>query len=229
MILIVVLLFQFSNFKAIYAFDEFDVRNYLEIREKSWPEWNIPSLRFSDTSKDLIYPDWFEGNWLVTSINLNKENEKPIQYEVSFYRNHEGKIVGDRKKNSESLGKAILGDDLIKVKVDPQSFNNQITFLKGNQYIESRINYRKQILDDQLFLADEFVIQNVHIPGASRLNQVETMSRFELCKKFEKDLSKNNDICGFQYLNTYGSKVGDQSLNSVTSNKFELHFKFIGN
>ena len=47
--------------------------------------------------------------------------------------------------------------------------------MSNNEYIESRIKERTQVFDDDLFFADEFVIQTVHNPEASRINQVEVM------------------------------------------------------
>ena len=61
--------------------------------------------------------------------------------------------------------------------------NNQITYLKDDFYIDSRITGRNQIQDDDIFFADELVIQTAHKPGASRVNQVETISKFQKCSK----------------------------------------------
>ena len=45
-------------------------------------------------------------------------------------------------QNSESIGKAIFGETLIKVVNDPQSINNQITYLKMILYRFK--NYREK-------------------------------------------------------------------------------------
>ena len=57
-----------------------------------------------------------------------------MTYSVNFYRNESGEIIGDRSRNAESIGKAIFGNRLRKVKNDPKSFNNQITYLSENEY-----------------------------------------------------------------------------------------------
>ena len=100
------------------------------------------------------------------------DSEEPVIYKVNFFKNDSDLIVGNRAKNSESLGKAIFGDTLLKVVNDPKSFNSQITYLKDDFYINSRITGRTQIQDNDIFFADELVIQTDHIPGASRVNLV---------------------------------------------------------
>ena len=114
---------------------------------------------------------------------------------------------------------------------DPKSINQQITYLKDDLYIDSRITGRNQIQDDDMFFADELVIQTLHKPGASRVNQVETISKFQKCNRHNSN-SENTlkpNICGFQYIATYGSKVGDPSVHAIKTSKFKLSFEFIEN
>ena len=216
---------------SAFALSDSNVREFLDNRENLWPELYLPNFQISDTSKDLIYPNWFEGDWLVTSEDLIHESEEPIMYEVNFFKNNLNEVIGNRAKNSESIGKAIFGNTLIKVVNDPQSFNNQITYLKDDFYIDSRITGRNQILDNDIFFADELVIQTSHKPGASRVNQVETLSKFKKCEPFNLKVKNNQkaDICGIQYIASYGSKVGDPSVHAIKTNKYKLIFKFIGN
>ena len=211
------------------ALNDTNVRDFLENRENQWPEIYLPSLKFSDTSKDLIYPKWFEGNWLVTSENLINLSEKPVVYKVNFFKNASNEVIGNRAKNAESIGKAIFGNNLIKVVSDPQSINNQITYLRDDLYIDSRITERNQVQDNDIFFADELVIQTAHKPGASRINQVETISKFKKCSedKLETIESKKPTICGVQYVASYGSKVGDLSVHAIKTNKYKLKFEFI--
>ena len=67
------------------------------------------------------------------------------------------------------------------------------------------------------------------MPGASRINQVETISKFQKCS--EEKLGGNNlekpEICGVQYVASYGSKVGDPSIHAIKTNKYKLRFEFI--
>ena len=227
--LILFLTFQVIFLESSFALVDSNVRQFLENRLNQWPEIYLPNFKFSDTSKDLIYPKWFEGSWLVTSQDIFNESEEPVMYQVNFYKNDSDLIVGNRAKNSESIGKAIFGDTLIKVVNDPKSINNQITYLKDDSYIESRIKGRNQIQDDDIFFADELVIQTAHKPGASRINQVETISKFQKCsdEKLEVNNLKKPAICGVQYVASYGSKVGDLYINAIKTNKYKLTFEFI--
>ena len=229
--LILCLTFQGIFLESSFALVDSNVREFLENRVNQWPELYLPNFKLSDTSKDLIYPKWFEGNWLVTSQDIKHESEEPVVYKASFYKNNLNQVIGNRSQNSESIGKAIFGDTLIKVVNDPTSFNSQITYLKNDFYIDSRITGRTQIKDNDIFFADELVIQTAHKPGASRVNQVEAISKFKKCDLNNLKLKdkQKTDICGFQYVATYGSKVGDPSVHAIKTDKYKLTFKFIGN
>ena len=229
--LILCLTFQVIFLESSFALVDSNVREFLENRVNKWPEIYLPNFKFSDTSKDLIYPKWFEGSWLVSSQDIINDSEEPVIYKVNFFKNDSDLIVGNRAKNSESIGKAIFGDTLIKVVNDPNSINNQITYLKDDFYIDSRITGRNQIQDDDIFFADELVIQTVYKQGVARVNQVETISKFQQCDSEQLEIidSQKNDICGLQYVATYGSKVGDPSIHAIKTNKYKLTFKFIEN
>ncbi len=217
------------SFNDAFAFNNNNVREFLNERENSWPELYLPNFKFSNTSRDLIYPNWFEGNWLITSQDLEDESQAPVIYKVNFFKNSLNEVIGSRSKNSESIGKAIFGENLVKVINDPKSINKQIIYLKDDLYIDSRITGRTQIQDDDMFFADELVLQTVHKPGASRINQVETISKFQKCNLdfSNADDTLKPDICGFQYIATYGSKVGDPSVHAIKTGKYKLSFKFI--
>jgi len=225
--LVLLVVIQFSYITEAYSLEDLNVKQFLQNREEAWPNWTLPRLKASGTKKDLIYPSWFEGDWVVTSEDLGQSSTKPIIYSVNFFKNQSGEIVANRSKNSEAIGKIILGDDLKRVKSDPKSFNNQIIYLSDNQYIESRITGRSQFSVNDLFFSDEFIIQTVHKPDISRVNQVEIMSKFYKCKEnnFVDSNNLKSNICGYQYSATYGSRVGDTSVNAITSNKYKLTFK----
>ena len=217
---------QVINFTEVYALPSKNIEQFLINREKTWPSWNLTKLKSSNLNQDLIYPEWFEGNWIVKSEDLNNNNQEPIIYKVNFLKNEMGRIVGNRSRNSESIGKEIFGEQLQKVKTDPKSFNNQIIYLKDNEYIDSRVTARNQIMDNKLFFADEFFIQTTHKNGVSRINQVEIISKFYKCNsKVNIEKESNNDICGFQYVATYGSRVGELNIKAITTNQYKLTFK----
>ena len=217
---------QVINFTEVHALPIKNIEQFLINREKTWPNWNLTKLKSSNINQDLIYPKWFEGNWIVESEDLNDNLQEPIIYRVNFLKNEMGNIVGNRTKNSESIGKEIFGDQLQKVKIDPKSFNNQVIYLKDNEYIDSRVTGRNQIFDNDLFFSDEFFIQTNHKNGVSRINQVEIMSKFYKCNSEDNIGNKiNDDICGFQYVATYGSRVGEPNIKAITTNKYRLTFK----
>tara|TARA_Y100001978_G_scaffold192894_1_gene198452 strand:+ start:160 stop:867 length:708 start_codon:yes stop_codon:yes gene_type:complete len=224
--LICLVFVQVINFTEVYASSNKNIEQFLINREKIWPNWNLAKLQSSNLNQDLIYPEWFEGNWVVKSENLNNNAQETITYKVNFLKNKMNKIVGNRSKNSESIGKEIFGDQLQKVKIDPKSINNQIIYLKDDEYIDSRVTGRNQIFDNDLFFSDEFFIQTNHKNGISRINQVEIMSKFYKCNREVNAITeRNNDICGFQYVATYGSRVGELNLKAITTNKYKLTFK----
>ncbi len=218
---------QVINFTESYAFSNKNIEQFLINREKIWPQWNLTKLNSSNITKDLIYPSWFEGNWIVQSEDLVNSSNDIISYKVNFEKNKSGEIVGNRSQNSESIGKAIFGDRLKKIKSDPKSFNNQVIYLKDDEYIESRVKARNQIIDDNIFFSDEFVIQTTHKDGLSRINQVEVMSKFFRCNLNQDNKPKDYDICGLQYTATYGSRVGEINVKAIDTNKYKLTFKFI--
>ena len=113
--LILCLIFQGIFLESSFAISDSNVREFLENRENQWPELYLPNFKLSDTSRDLFYPKWFEGNWLVTSQDIINDSEEPVIYKVNFFKNDSDLVVGNRAKNSESIGKAIFGDTLIKV------------------------------------------------------------------------------------------------------------------
>ena len=217
------------NCNKVNAQVDEDVQQFLVRREQSWPAWKLINLKNSDIKKDLIYPSWFEGDWEIYSKDLNDLSAESVRYKVKFKKNESGQVVGDRAKNSESIGRAILGERLKKVKSDPKSFNNQIIYLNDNEFIESRVTGRNQIFDKDIFFADEFLIQSFHKSGVSRLNQVETMSKFYRCNEDELQSSelKKPEICGYQYQATYGSQIGIKNVEAISTNKYKLNFKFI--
>ena len=48
-------------------------------RKLIWPDWRFPSsIKRPGLKDDLIYPDWFEGVWDVTSEIESDQNQEPI-------------------------------------------------------------------------------------------------------------------------------------------------------
>lgn len=89
-------------------------------------------------------------------------------------------IIADRAYNGLNLARAILGNDTVKaVKVDPDSPNRQITFLRGERQLVSIVKSRAtETTADGSFIATE-VFQQL-FKGSSRpyLNSVESTTAY---------------------------------------------------
>jgi len=144
----------------------------LERRQQQWPAWRLPAPLARPGRQDLIYPDWFAGDWQVSSSDGSS-------YAVRFLRRPDGAVVGDRAFNARSVGQALLGPGLLRVANDPANPNRQIAVLAGDQQLESTvIGRRSEQPGPDSFMADELALQVLHRPGAPRVSQVETLSRY---------------------------------------------------
>ena len=81
------------NCDKVNALVDEDVQQFLEKRERSWPDWSLIKLKKSDIKKDLIYPSWFEGDWVVYSQDLNDLSKDAVKYTVHFTKNESGQIL----------------------------------------------------------------------------------------------------------------------------------------
>jgi hypothetical protein len=149
----------------------------LEQRIASWPAWHLPAPLPRPGQADLIYPIWFEGQWLVRSHDLGGR-EPDLAYPVRFEANGQGQVVGDRAFNASSIGHALLGEQLLAVRNDPLNPNRQLAELAGDQRLESTVVGRRSAELDSSFLADELALQVLHGPGDPRVSRVETLSRY---------------------------------------------------
>ena len=62
---------QVINLTEVYGLPSKNIEQFLINREKTWPSWNLTKLKSSNLNQDLIYPEWFEGDWIVKSEDLN--------------------------------------------------------------------------------------------------------------------------------------------------------------
>ena len=57
-------------------------------RKSTWPDWRIPTfLKRPNLKEDLIYPEWFEGEWDVNSKIEVGKNKESIFHSAKFIRN----------------------------------------------------------------------------------------------------------------------------------------------
>jgi hypothetical protein len=160
----------------------------LPARAADWPAWSLPAPLPRPGRADLVYPDWFRGRWQVSDAGL--------RYEVRFQAGNPG-VVGDRAFNAASVGRALLGGELLAVENDPANPNRQIARLAGDLWLESTVVGRRSETGTGRFWADELSLQVVHGPGDPRVSRVETLSRYVL--------EPDGRISGEQWQATYPS------------------------
>ena len=189
----------------------------LEQRLNSWPDWSLPApLPRPSNRDDLIYPDWFAGLWQVESIDLDAPGDPPLLHQARFETDRRGRLVGDRSFNATAIGRALLGDQLLRVEDDPDSANRQIARLKGDLYLETTVTGRRQDFPTaDTFLSDELVLQILHTPGAPRLSRIETLSRYSRC---------DDDICAEQWQGRYASPGESLRDQAVAHHHYRLCF-----
>lgn len=156
----------------------------LQQRLEAWPAWSLPAPLERPGRDDLIYPDWFAGQWRVHS------HDDPgmtgagadLVYSVRFEPDARGRVVGDRAFNAGAVGRAILGERLLRVRNDPRNPNRQIALLTDDLQLESTVIGRRTSQPDQdTLLAAELSLQVLHGGGEGgdpRVSRVETLSRY---------------------------------------------------
>ena len=189
----------------------------LEQRLELWPNWTLPAPLSRPSSRDdLIYPQWFQGRWQVESIDLDALDQPAITHEARFISDSQNRLVGDRAFNAIAIGRALLGEQLLRVEDDPKSSNRQMAQLSGDRRLETTVTGRKQqSLDANTFLADELVLQILHAPGPPRLSQVETLSRYERC---------GSAICAEQWQGIYPPPGESLRATIKSSHHYQLRF-----
>ncbi len=193
----------------ILGFAPVAVASPLADRIQQFPQWNRkPPLKLA--KGDLEYPEWMAGTWNVTSILVEQiaplapdivtpgfgDNQdylhRPFNFQVRFGQEYYTStkrffpitpaVVADRAFNGENIAKAYLGDDNVyRVKVDPNDPNQQITLLKGERRLISKITGRgSEIPESNKFIASEYTKQLFESPASIYLNEVETTSAYKL-------------------------------------------------
>ncbi len=179
----------------------------LSERKLIWPDWLFPSsIKRPGLKDDLIYPDWFEGVWDVTSEIEGDQNQAPIIHTAKFIYNTSGNLIADREYNTKSYAFSTKTGGFLSVKNDPKSPNRQFAKLTEDRYLETKIIGRLQDqIDNNTFITDELILQIFHSPEFSRVSQVETLTEFKKCGSNQNNeiyLSDFN-ICGEQFQAIY--------------------------
>ena len=152
--------------------------------------WNVTSTlveQIAPLAPDIVTPG-FEDNQSYL--------DRPIAFQVRFGKAYdtaptgflaslkpfEPAVVADRAFNGEKIAEAYLGEDNVyRVKIDPDNPNQQITLLKGDRKLISRITARgEQTPEDDRFITTEVTQQLFRSPDRLYLNEVETTSDYQL-------------------------------------------------
>ncbi len=149
----------------------------LQQRSAAWPAWSLPAPLERPGQQDLIYPDWFLGDWRVSASDGS-------QFTVRFQRDRRGRVVGDRAGNALAVGRAVLGEQLQAVRNDPANPNRQLARLQLDtgvllQLESTVVGRRRELAGDDELRVDELALQVVHGPGNPAISQVETLTRFQ--------------------------------------------------
>ena len=188
-----------------------DINNFqpskLYERKSIWPDWRLPSsIKRPGLEDDLIYPDWFEGVWDVTSEIESDQNQEPIIHSAKFIQNTSGDLIADREYNTKSYALSTKTGGFLSVKNDPKSPNRQFAKLTEDRYLETKIIGRLQEkIDNNIFITDELILQILHTPEFSRVSQVETLTEFKKCGSIQNNRINMSDfnICGEQFQAIY--------------------------
>jgi hypothetical protein len=163
------------------------------VGDLAYPDWMAGDWLLKSTLVDLVAPlapdivtPGFEGNRQYLQV--------PISFPVRFVQekklisglkilprpSKKAAIVADRVFNGLNLARAYLGDTtVLSVKVDPDSPNRQITFLRGDRQLVSIVSARAtETTSDGRFIATE-VFQQIFKGGKSPyFNSVESTAAY---------------------------------------------------
>ncbi|MCC5635254.1 hypothetical protein LC593_05170 [Nostoc sp. CHAB 5844] len=140
----------------------------------AYQEWMAGTWKVTSTLVDLVAP--LAPDVMTPGFESNRQQlNKPVSFIVRFIKqpppvkvglkfipqinNKSPILVADRAFNSLNLAKAYLGDQaVLSVKVDPDSPNRQITFLRGERQLVSIVTARatETISNNQFITAEVF-------------------------------------------------------------------------
>ncbi len=166
-----------------------------------YPDWMKGDWRLVSTLVDLVAPlapdivtPGFEGNRQYLNqpisfpVRFVQERSSPISgLKIIPRTQSKSVIVADRAFNGLNLARAYLGDTVLSVKVDPDSPNRQITFLRGecatrtlcDRQLVSIVSARAtETTSDGRFIATEVFQQLFKGGGRPYFNYVESTTAY---------------------------------------------------
>ncbi|MBW4635526.1 MAG: hypothetical protein KME30_27660 [Iphinoe sp. HA4291-MV1] len=157
-----------------------------------YPDWMMGSWQVKSTLIDLVAPlapdivtPGFEGN--------RQYLNEPVSFQVRFVRettphsalkiiplrSRKSAVIADRAFNGLNLARSYLGDTVLSVKVDPNSPNRQITFLRGGRQLVSIVTARAtEMTPDGKFMTTEVFQQLFKGGGRPYFNTVESTTAY---------------------------------------------------
>ncbi|WP_319418970.1 DUF6816 family protein [Pleurocapsa sp. FMAR1] len=162
----------------------------LEYPEWMAGTWNVESTlveKIAPLAPEIVTPG-FEDNdnylnqAIAFQVRFGTEYYSPPTGLFSKFNSSQPFVVADRAFNGKKIAQAYLGDDNVyQVKIDPDNPNQQITFLRGERKLISKITGRtKEIPSQEQFIATEVTQQLFRSPQRLYLNEVETTSDYHL-------------------------------------------------
>lgn len=175
-------------------------------RLSQYPDWQAKPPT-QPAQGDLAYPDWFAGNWTVSTTLVDlvaplapeivtpgfESNRQflnqPIAFNVRFVETKvptgilarsTKQIVSDRAYNGTQLAKAYLGDRaVLAVKVDPNNPNRQVTLLRSDRQLASTVTDRAiEAPSSDQFITTEVFRQEFRGAPQIYFNQVENTTAY---------------------------------------------------
>ena len=224
-IYIIIFSFHGSVYGDQFRFNETQSISYLNKRIMEWPHWSFSGFLLKENmKKNFTYPDWFKGEWLVSSYDISNPSKESIQH-LARFKLMKNNIIADNIFNAQSLGNSVFGDNLVNIKAYPNQPERQLILFKDGTFLETKIIGRFQEGDkDNSLITDELSFNIFHNSAIPRLNTVETISQFKLCSHSEavNQGSPPNSICGEQWLVSYGIKTGNLLRQGIHSEHYRL-------
>ena len=162
-----------------------------------YPDWMAGTWEAESILKEQIAP--LAPEVITPGFKDNQQyTEQPVSFLVRFEtkdfkpqkrlffsqlnNNKRNFTVADRVFNGTNIAAAYLGkNNVLKVKVDPENVNRQLTLLKGDRKLISTVIKRAtETPAPNHFIATEVTKQLFKSPDRFYLNEVETTSNYQL-------------------------------------------------
>ncbi|MEI8250708.1 MAG: DUF6816 family protein [Synechococcus sp. ELA057] len=155
----------------------------LQTRLEQWPAWRLPAPLPRPGDRAPAWPDWFAGEWQVQSTSLEATTDaggRPDPpWRARFVADPGGRVVADRAFNADSLGQALLGDQLRDVRDDHRHPQRQLSRFQDGRLLETTlVGARTETIDADTVLNDELSLQVLHGAGEPQLSRLETLGRW---------------------------------------------------